>query len=368
MSDPYRTESKPVSVAAVKEELKALWASEAIDGEAVIRARTHNLIVYAPASLYSVDEITEQVISLTGARPGRVIVIYDDWEGESKLEAWVNIYCGVQGQHQVCGESIVLSTGGKQRDELHSTVVSLLATDLPVSLWWMTEPPDNDHLFNELVGEIDRLIVDSDAFENQIDGLMRLDQFEDAPSGDLAWERLLPWRRHLAQVWDAAENRESLRHIRTVDVMVNTAGDFMNVARALLLCGWLADRLGWKLESAAKGPTGGYTTIWQHNSWQGKVEIVESSFSALPLGEIACIFIQAGSRPPYILPRIELSLDGGCVDLRFNDASPSALRRRIDYRPVSTAAALARLLEQPSDPVYRGALNNVGKILEMAKS
>jgi glucose-6-phosphate dehydrogenase assembly protein OpcA len=368
VSKAFRTESKPVSVAVIKEELKALWASEAVDGQAVIRARTHNLIVYALASLYDVDEITEQVINLTGARPGRVIVIYDDREGESKLEAWVNIYCGMQGQHQVCGEIIVLYTGGNRRDELHSTVVSLLATDLPVSLWWMVEPPQNDHLFDELVGEIDRLIVDSDAFENQIDGLLGLDQFEDVPTGDLAWERLLPWRRHLAQVWDAAENREALRHIRTVDMMVNTAGDFMNVARALLLAGWLADRLDWQLKSAVKGPTGGYTTIWQRGSWEGKIEIVESSYNALPLGEIACIFIQAGSRPPNIMPRIELSLDGGCVDLRFNDASPSALRRRIDYHPVGTAAALARLLEQPADPIYRGALNKVGKILEMVET
>ena len=135
MTEPYRSESKPVGVAGIKEELKALWAAEAVEGRVVVRARTHNLIVYTPASRASIDEVIQQVVDLTAARPGRVIVIHDDPESESKLESWVNIYCQVQGNHQLCGESIVLSVGGDQRDEVHSTVLSLLAADLPVSLW-----------------------------------------------------------------------------------------------------------------------------------------------------------------------------------------------------------------------------------------
>ncbi len=366
MTEPLHAESKPVSAAAVREELELLWASEAIDGQAVIRARTHNLIVYAPSDRASIDDIIQQVIALTGVRPGRVIVIHDDRGSESKLEAWPSIYCQVQGSHQVCGEGIILSVGGRQRDELHSTVVSLLVSDLPVSLWWMAEPIGGDHLFDELIGEVDQLIVDSDAFPNQVEGLHTLHDMDHPHFADLSWERLLPWRRFLAQLWDEVELREPLRYIRTLDVMVNTSGDFLNLSRALLLIGWLSDRLGWQLESAAKGPTGGYTVTWHQGSWRGKVEIVESSYDSLDLGEIACIFIQAGSQPPYVMPRIELSLEGGCVDLRVDDANPSALRRRVDYHPLGSTAALARLLDQPVDPLYRAALNNVMKIFELA--
>jgi glucose-6-phosphate dehydrogenase assembly protein OpcA len=366
VTEPLHAGSKPVSVAAVRDELEALWASEAVDGQAVFRARTHNLVVYAPSDLASIDDITRQVIALTEARPGRVIVIHDDCGSDSNLEAWPNIYCHAQGSHQVCGESIVLSVGGRQRDELHSTVVSLLVSDLPVSLWWMAQPAGADHLFDELIGDVDQLIVDSDAFPDQVAGLHTLHDMNHPHLADLSWERLLPWRRFLAQLWDEAELREPLRHIRTLDVMVNTSGDFLNLSRALLLVGWLSDRLGWQLESALKGPTGGYRVIWHQAAWQGKVEIVESSYDSLDLGEIACIFIQAGSQPPYVMPRIELSLEGGCVDLRVDDANPSALRRRIDYHPLDSTAALARLLDQPVDPLYRAALNNVMKILELA--
>jgi len=232
----------------------------------------------------------------------------------------------------------------------------------------MDQPRDGDHLFDALIGEVDQLIVDSDAYTNQIDGLLGLNQFAESRPGDLAWERLLPWRRHLAQVWDNAEVRESLDYIRTLDVMVNASGDFMNTGRALLLVGWLADRLGWQFESVAKGPTGGYTIYWQQGLWSGKVEVCECSYNSLPLGEIACVFIQAGDKPPFVMPRVELSLDGRCFDCRTNDASPSALRYHIDYHPVGAAAALTRLLDRPGDPLYRGALNNVSTILTMAES
>src|SRR6266581_2399113 len=45
-------------------------------------------------------------------------------------------------------------------------VQPLLKAQLPVYLWWIGDPPDNDTVFNDLVELSNRVIVDSTTFFN----------------------------------------------------------------------------------------------------------------------------------------------------------------------------------------------------------
>jgi glucose-6-phosphate dehydrogenase assembly protein OpcA len=354
-----------VSVSAIRDELRALWASEAMNDEAVIRARTHNLIVYT-AGQRPAGDTAQWLIEATLERPGRVILIDARPGTEPGLDAWVTTYCRAAQRRQVCGELVTLAVGGPLRDELHSTVVALLAADLPVYLWWTEIPDEDDHLFEHLAGEADRVLVDSDAAPDAAQALQALAALDVARLGDLNWARLTPWRRLLAQLWDTPTLREHLAHIRSLDVHHIARDDFKDAARALLLVGWLVDRLGYELVSAQTSPTGGYITTWQKGRWQGKVEIVESTHAHLDSGEIVGVFIQAGAEPPYVMPRLALTPEQACIELRLDDASPTPARLGSPFQPVSLAEALAEELDFGYDPVYRSALTRAAEIVSAA--
>jgi glucose-6-phosphate dehydrogenase assembly protein OpcA len=357
------TELKQVSVGAIRDELRALWAAEAVDDEAVIRARTHNLVVYTAGSS-SVEETTRHVTEIVSERPGRVVVINAQPGEKPGLDAWVSTYCRDADRRRVCGEVITLAVRGSLRDEVHSTVTALLAPDLPVYLWWMELPDKDDHLFKHLAGEADRVLVDSDSSTDPAKGLREIAALDVGLLGDLNWARLTPWRSLLAQLWDAPALRESLDHIKSLDVHYIARGDFLDSARALLLVGWLADRLGWALVSAQTGPTGGYITTWRKQDWEGKVELVESTHESLPAGEVVGVFVQAGAKPPYVMPRLELMPERECVEVRFNDASPSASRMGVPAQPVGVAGALIEELELGYDPAYEAALKRAVEIVD----
>ena len=157
----------PLDLSDVRKTLRALWADEALRDVAVVRARTHNLVICAPPGVS--DAVTDDIIELSMAQPGRVIVVEVAEEGDPHLEASVSAYCRPEGGKQLCGELITLRAYGSAREEAHSAVVSLLEPDLPVSVWWQDAPPSGDHLFDEVTTEADRVFFDSDGFGDPTD-------------------------------------------------------------------------------------------------------------------------------------------------------------------------------------------------------
>jgi glucose-6-phosphate dehydrogenase assembly protein OpcA len=61
---------------------------------------------------------------------------------------------------------------------------------------------------------------------------------------DLAWLRTTPWRERLAASFDTLERRAALRRIGSLAIRHHDSSR----ASALLLTGWLASRLQWRLE------------------------------------------------------------------------------------------------------------------------
>lgn len=358
MSDLTQMEPVQVNIGEIRRELRNLWASEAMSDEAVIRASTHNLIVYV-ADHTAAEETTRRIIELTADRPGRVILIDVEPGDENRVDAWVTTYCRSYGKKQICGELITLAVRGTLRDEIHSTVVALLAPDLPVFLWWTCDLDPANHLFERLSRNVDRVVVDSTQLGDAAQGLNEIAGLpEQLHIGDLNWARLTPWRRALAQLWDLASARGRLDSLKSLEIHYASSGNLQDAERALLLGGWLADRLGWQFE-AGTGPEPGVCEInWQRDNEKGSLVIRPGEGSQD--GEVVAVTIYCGPGEPVTKSILALHSDEACIKIQPTEQGPLIIR---SYKPVSTSAALAEEIDMGYDPMYRIALGRAVEIL-----
>ena len=118
MTEVVRTEVKRVGLTAIRDELRALWSSEALGEKPIVQARSHNLVVYTDASRHNVDDLVEHIIRVNSLRPGRVLLVEYDPTADEKLDAWATI-CQLQKDHQVCSEMVVMQVGCAARDPQH---------------------------------------------------------------------------------------------------------------------------------------------------------------------------------------------------------------------------------------------------------
>lgn len=353
MVEPLRTETQQASIGEIRKTLRALWASEGLAGDGVMRARTVNLIVYAEGDDATVGATIERVTELTARRPGRIIVIQYDEARTEPVDAWVTLYCLTDGARQVCAEVIVLVVGPDVRREIHSTVISLLGADLPVYLWWLPLPDPADHLFQQLAADAERVVVNTETAADPREALPKASALGGFALADVAWARLTPWRRMIAHLWDAPHLRGPLSAIR--QVRVEHTGPR---TRALLLVGWLADRLGWTVgQVEAHGST--LRAVFSANEIAGEIELVEVT-ADLPPGEIVQVAFVAGDGEPYARPRLAVSVGRGCVEV----SADAGVAHGTPFEPVTAADALAEALDFRYDATYEGALARATEIVE----
>lgn len=244
-----------VDIAGIERELRDLWqdnAAGAAGGQAVTRALTLNLVARARDQT-TADAISEVARQLTASHPHRAILaVVGPEAAEPHLAAYVQANCllAAPGVPQVCGEQVTIEARGAAAAQVASLVLPLLVPDLPVILWLPGPAPLADGLLARLRGVIDRLIVDSRAFDAPARGLVELAAFAGAgprpPAlSDLSWAALTPWRELTAQFFDTRPLLPHLRRLDHVEIAYVPAGDAPNPAQALLLAGWLASSLGW---------------------------------------------------------------------------------------------------------------------------
>jgi glucose-6-phosphate dehydrogenase assembly protein OpcA len=167
--------------------------------------------------------------------PSRTILLFPDANaGSNGIDATVALECyAVPGvEREVCSEVIDLRLRGTRAKAPASIVEPLLISDLPVFLRWRGEPPWGAQELDQLIGVVDRLIVDSTEWDDVPHPYRYLDDlFDRAAVSDIAWARTSRWRTLLASLWP------DLADVGTVRVHGTTA-------QAYLLVGWLRSRLG----------------------------------------------------------------------------------------------------------------------------
>jgi len=166
--------------------------------------------------------------------PSRTILLFPDADaGSDRIDAAVALESfEVPGADRwLVSEVIELELLGKRAKAPASIVEPLLISDLPVFLRWRGEPAWSAPELDQLVGVVDRLIVDSTEWDDLPHAYVKLvGLFEQTAVSDIAWARTSRWRTLLASLWPGIADVRRLKVRGTP-------------AQALLLCGWLRSRL-----------------------------------------------------------------------------------------------------------------------------
>lgn len=373
---------RQVDIRAIEQELASFWEAAGVPGDGhgpVTTARVLNLIAVA-TRVTDAERVQQTLSRLIYRYPCRAIVVIAEPEAPAPgLEAWIQAHCQPPDPSgvQVCCEQISLLAKGAALREAWGVVLPLLMPDLPVSLWWLGEPPQSTprerrgtpvrpgepllaELLERLLRVSDQLIADSAAFARPEDGLWWLAARCDQAAGryhvaDLAWARLAPWRTLLAQCFDPPDTRTYLEQIEQVELEHAPGGE----TEAVLLVAWLASRLGWEPALPGQRHAGlvlragdrlievKHRARGQANSTAGAVQMValyarEARF-IVRLTEPSCAAVQAV----------------------LTQRSPPA--RVLRLPPADEAELLARLLDTlGGDPVYEAALMLAMRLIKPA--
>ncbi len=259
---------KLVRIDSLDEELSLLWkisADNMRSGQNTnVRMSVLNLVICAP-DIESARRASSLLRELSNQHLARVTVLILDRNNETaSVFTWITLRCFsvISDLMRHCFEQMTILTTGAAVRSAATIIQPLLKPDLPVYLWWVGDPPDDDSVFSDLVSLSSRVVIDSTTFfnpERDIHTLALLCQsLPDLAISDLNWGRLTLWRQLVAQFFDVMEYRPYLSGVTSIEIehavaplatpTLNEQGEVSpNPARALLLAGWLKDRLGWSL-------------------------------------------------------------------------------------------------------------------------
>jgi glucose-6-phosphate dehydrogenase assembly protein OpcA len=259
-----RWKSKADSIAGIEQELARMWAEVDLsvpgseeDGARLVSARTSvmNLVVITRR-----PEVAERAVAtiqaLTGRHPSRTLLITSaDPDGPAWLDARIEAHCVLprEDSPEICAEMVILTAGGEAGRHMSALVTPLVVHDLPVTVWWPNEPLFRSQATLDLLGAVDRLVVDGSSWNG--DGLDRLrDLAELAVTtgiavSDFALDRQARWREAIASIFDDPDFTPYLRSIRRIAVTYAThdetgAPGTTNIVKPVYHVAWLASCLG----------------------------------------------------------------------------------------------------------------------------
>jgi hypothetical protein len=220
-----------VSIAEIEDELVALRREMEEGGDLLTRVMTH--VAWVPVPWY--EAARETLAGMAERHPSRTILLVPEPDADrDAIDADLALECFAYPglERHVCAEVIELRLCGTRARAPASVVLPLLVADLPAFLRWRGLPPFGTRELDQLLGVVDRLIVDSTEWPDLPAPYRQLrDLFNRVAASDIAWARTERWRRQLASLWPEIAN---VRHI----------GVTGTAAQACLLAGWLRSRLG----------------------------------------------------------------------------------------------------------------------------
>jgi glucose-6-phosphate dehydrogenase assembly protein OpcA len=211
-----------------------------------VPARVLNVVVVVDGQFRG--EIENRFERVGRYHPSRLVLCAVE-DGRQTIDAWAGI--GTEdaeprpGHIAVARERVELDIGPRHLAKLDTIVDPLLVSDLATMVW-------APHGHTEAIDSLRRLaqivLVDTQDEPDVAESLARVAGLaEHAYVVDLAWLRSTPWRERVAAAFDPPALRSALSSVSSVTVRHRQD----SLAAALLFCGWLSSRLGWKPESLA---------------------------------------------------------------------------------------------------------------------
>ena len=225
-----------VSIAQIERELARLRSESAKEGaQPNLRTSVMTHIAWAPPEWQSAAE--ETLAGMAERHPSRTLLLVPRPADPDGLDALLSLRCFPIGDRAVCGEVIELALRGNRASAPASIALPLLISDLPVFCRWRGQPDWDSTEFEQLIGIVDRLIVDSTEWPDLPAAYGRLAElFSEVVVSDIAWERTERWRSLLASLWP------EVAEVRAIRVQGTRA-------QGHLLAGWLRSRLGHGVEA-----------------------------------------------------------------------------------------------------------------------
>jgi glucose-6-phosphate dehydrogenase assembly protein OpcA len=211
-------------------------------------SRSLNLVV-AASKLDTPTVINQRLDALDVHHPSRTVVLVG--HAVDRLDARLDIDCNVgpEGGPGFCHDRIVLMCDSQRLAHADSIVAKLRVVGLPTVVWIGSDLPDRVEA--PLVSVSDYLVIDSQRTNathalHHARGLARKRQVH-----DLAWGRLASWRRHIAAAFEPESALGLLQRLESVEVTYSAGAEDL----VALLWGWIAKRLGLRLEGLTLGAT-----------------------------------------------------------------------------------------------------------------
>jgi glucose-6-phosphate dehydrogenase assembly protein OpcA len=154
------------------------------------------------------------------------------------------------GELALLREIVTVELGEEHLSRLEPIVDPLVVTDIATVLW---SPSHYEEAVRALLPLSQVVLVDSVDASEPAEGLRKARELlESAYVVDLAWLRSTPWRERVAAAFDPPHLRASLGNVSAVTVRHRED----SLAAAMLFCGWLSSRLGWKPGPMARSDVG----------------------------------------------------------------------------------------------------------------
>jgi len=235
---------------AIEAALRELLRERHAANEALVPARVLNLIVVVERSWKG--EIANRLERVGRYHASRTVLCAVE-EGRETLDARAvigydeNVGDGISAMH----EHVEIDMGPGHLAALDTIVDPVIVSELQTMIWC---PHGHHEAIDALRGMIDVVLLDSDDDDDAAAGLTgAAGLLRGAYVVDLAWLRTTPWRERLASSFAPADRRAELTELTEIDVRHRQGSR----ASALLLVGWLASRLGWRVEPLEPAGVGG---------------------------------------------------------------------------------------------------------------
>jgi glucose-6-phosphate dehydrogenase assembly protein OpcA len=242
-----RWEERDTTPARIEAALRRMFVERHTQERAFVPARVMNLVAVVDAEFRG--EIENRLERVGRLHPSRLVLCAVQ-EGRTTLDAWATI--GVDdaprsGAISVGRERVELMVGPRHLAQLDTIVDPLLVTDLATMAW---SPHGHAEALDALRRLAQIVLIDTQDEPDVEASFARAEELSDyAYVIDLAWLRSTPWRERVAAAFDPPALRASLSAISAVTVRYRDD----SLSAALLFCGWLSSRLGWKPGALSAG-------------------------------------------------------------------------------------------------------------------
>ncbi len=224
--------------------LRALLAERHVESGSYVPARVLNMIAFVDDEWSG--EIANRLRGVGRYAASRLIVLSYDRKRE-RLDARASVASDenpAPGQLALLRETVLVRLGERHLDDLLTIADPLVVTDLPTLLW---SPHGHPEAVDALISLAQATLIDSIDEPVWRDALDRASELSRRVYVvDLAWLRSTPWRERVAAAFDPPAMRPELDALNGVTVRHHPD----STVAAMLLLGWLASRLGWKLDHA----------------------------------------------------------------------------------------------------------------------